>query len=121
MLALSQAANEIEQIASLKSILIHTTTGRSARFVAAERPKTPIFALTRNLKVYHGLNLLWGIKPLLVMETPETFEGLIQLAENIVKKHNLALPGDKVLVLGGVPSGEPGGTNFLKIHTITLT
>jgi pyruvate kinase len=118
ILALSQAANGIEQIASLKAIVINTTSGRSARFVASERPKTPIYALTRNLKVYHGLNLLWGIRPLFVNETPETFEGLVQLAESVVKKNKLALPGDKILVLGGVPSGEAGGTNFLKIHTI---
>jgi pyruvate kinase len=118
ILALSEAANRIEQIASLKSIIIHTTSGRSARFVASERPKTPIYALTQNLKVYHGLNLLWGIKPLLINETPETFEGLIQLAERVVKKYNLAVKGDKILVLGGVPAGESGGTNFIKIHSI---
>jgi pyruvate kinase len=119
ILALSEAANEIEQIVSLKSFIIHTTSGRSARFVASERPKTPIYALTRNLSVYHGLNLLWGIKPLLINETPETFEGLIQLAEHVVKKYNLAVQGDKILVLGGVPAGESGGTNFLKIHTLS--
>lgn len=118
MLALSQAANGIEHIASLKSIVIFTTSGSSARFVAAERPKTPIYALTQNLNVYHSLNLLWGIRPLLVSDTPETFEGLVQLADSVVKKYNLGLPGDKILVLGGVPSGEPEGTNFLKIHTI---
>jgi pyruvate kinase len=118
ILSLSEAANVIEKITTLKSILIHTTSGKSARFVASERPKTPIYALTRNLKVYHGLNLLWGIKPMLVKENPDTFEGLIQLAEGVVKKYNLAIPGDKILVLGGVPSGTPGGTNFLKIHTV---
>jgi pyruvate kinase len=118
ILALSQAANEIEQIASLKAILIHTASGRSARFVASEKPKTPIYALTRNLDVYHSLNLLWGIKPLYINETANSFEGLVQLAEKVVKRHNLALTGDKILILGGVPAEEPGGTNFIKIHTI---
>jgi pyruvate kinase len=118
ILALSQAANGIEQIVSLKAIVIHTSSGRSARFVASERPRTPIYALTRDLMVYHGLNLLWGIKPLLINETTETFEGLVQHAENTVKKHKLSSPGDKILVLGGIPVEVPGGTNFMKIHTI---
>ena len=118
VLALSQATNSIENIVGVKCIVVLTTSGRSARFVAAERPKTPIYALTGDLQVYHGLNLLWGIKPLFVKETSETFEGLVQLAEKTMRMRNLASPGDKILVLGGVPGGEPGGTNFIKIHCI---
>jgi pyruvate kinase len=118
ILALSQAANEIEQIVSLKAIVILTSSGRSARFVASERPKTPIYALTKDLNVYHGLNLLWGIKPIYIKESAESFEGLVHHTENVVKRNNLALTGDKILILGGVPAGEPGGTNFIKIHTV---
>ena len=118
MLALSQAANFIEHISSLKSIVIFTTSGRSARFVAAKKPRTPIYAITQSLQVFHALNLFWGVNPVYVNESPETFEAFIQLAQNVLKKLNLALPGDKILVIGGLPAGEPGGTNFLKIHSI---
>jgi pyruvate kinase len=120
VLAVSQAANRIERIVDLTCIAVHTTSGRSARFVAAERPMTPIYALTVDPKVYHGLNLLWGIKPLLVKETPQTYEGLVQLTEKVLLKKKLACTGDKILVVGGIPAGEPGGTNFIKIHTILV-
>ena len=118
MLALSQAANKIENISSLTSIVIFTTSGRSARFIAAEKPRTPIYALTQSLQVFHALNLLWGVLPIYINESPETYDAFIQLAQKVLKKRNLALPGDKILVIGGFPAGKPGGTNFLKIHSI---
>jgi hypothetical protein len=27
-------------------------------------------------------------------------------------------PGDKILVIGGVPAGQPRGSNFIKIHVV---
>lgn len=95
---MSEAANEIEKIMDLVCIAILTTSGRSARFVAAERPKTPLFALTKNLNVYHGLNLLWGINPLLVDGKKNTFEELIQLTEDTILKNKIARSGDKVMI-----------------------
>ena len=118
VLALSQAVNSIEHEVELAGIVVLTTSGRSARYVAAERPKTPIYAITGNLEVYHGLNLLWGIKPLFVKEFPDTFEGLVDLAERTVLRNNIARKGDKIVVLGGIPAGQPGGTNIIKIHTL---
>jgi pyruvate kinase len=118
MLALSQAANVIEHISSLKAIIIFTASGRSARFVAAEKPKTLIYAVTPNLQVYHALNLLWGVIPLYMNDSPDTFEGFIQLGMKVNEKYKLALPGEKILVIGGLPAGEPGGTNFIKIQVV---
>jgi hypothetical protein len=28
------------------------------------------------------------------------------------------MSGDKILVVGGIPAGEPRGSNFLKIHAV---
>jgi pyruvate kinase len=40
------------------------------------------------------------------------------LAESCLMERQLALPGDRVLIMGGIPMQTAGGTNFLKIHTI---
>ena len=75
-------------------------------------------AFTPHIQVYHRLNLIWGVKPILLDRGVETFEDLIAQAQTYLLARNLAQPGDKVLVLGGIPTGIPQGTNFLKIHTV---
>ncbi|MEL6381439.1 MAG: hypothetical protein AAFQ89_02995 [Cyanobacteria bacterium J06626_18] len=38
--------------------------------------------------------------------------------EDCLMMHNLAAPGDKILIMGGLPLKQTGSTNLLKIHTI---
>ena len=118
IMALAEASNIITCIVNANVIAVLTTSGRSARYVAAERPKAQILAITTDSKVYHGLNLIWGITPVLTGQTETTFEGLATLAREITLEKKKGVPGDKLVILGGVPGGIPGGTNFIKIETL---
>ena len=62
--------------------------------------------------MYHALNLFWGLKPLLVQESPSDFEGLVKQAEATILAKGFAIPGDKILVIGGVPAPSPLGREF---------
>jgi pyruvate kinase len=114
--ALSEAATHIASLIDLRAIAVLTTSGYTARLIAAERSKTALFALTTDSDVYHSLNLFWGIKPLLVEGVPNDFAGLVAQAETILRARNVVSSGEKILVIGGVPAGEPRGSNFLKIQ-----
>jgi pyruvate kinase len=116
--ALSEAATSIARIVDLRAIAVLTTSGYTARLLAAERSKTPLFALTTNPGIYHSLNLLWGIKPLLVAEIPETFEALVKQTEATLLQRQLVKPGNRIVIIGGVPPGQVRGSNFIKIHVI---
>jgi pyruvate kinase len=118
IMAISEAANAVERLIRPRCLAVLTASGRSAMYVAAERPKTPIYAITTNLQVYHALNLLWGINPLLVHEKSHSFTDLTELAANTLLNAGMVVKGDKIVVVGGVPAGIPGGTNFIKIHTV---
>jgi pyruvate kinase len=118
IIALSRAANQIEDLVKPVCIVDLTTTGRSARFIAAERPDSPVYAFTTHTAVYHALNLLWGIRPILIEDHPDTFEEMVSITEGNLLMHTFAKPGDKILLLGGIPAHTAGGTNFIKIHTI---
>ena len=104
---------------NLHCIVAYTSTGYTAILAAAERPKVPVVALTPDLKVYHRLNLVWGVKPVLLEHQVNSFEGLIDLAQTKLLERSLAQVGDKILIIGGVPTKKARGTNFLKIHTIS--
>ncbi len=117
--ALSDAATAIANVVTLRAIVVLTTTGYTARFVASERSKVPLIAITTDADAYHVLNLFWGVQPLLVEGIPGTFEELVAQAEVTLCTRQLAAPGDKILVIGGVPAGQPRGSNFIKIHAIS--
>ncbi len=116
--ALSEALNIIDKTLKLHCIVAYTSSGYTAILAAGERPKVPVVALTPNHKVYHRLNLVWGVKPILLEHQVDSFEGLIDLAQTKLLDRNLAQVGDRILIIGGVPTKKARGTNFLKIHTI---
>jgi len=116
--AICEAVNRIEKIVKVSGIAVLTASGRSAKFIASGRPKAPIYAMTTNLVVYHGLNLLWGIHPILIREQCETFDEMVGIAEKSLKVHQAMGKGEKIIVIAGIPPNIPGGTNCLKIHTV---
>ena len=116
---MSEGATAVARDINLRAIVVLTTSGYTARLVAAERSKTALFALTTDANVYHSLNLHWGIQPLVITGIPATFEGLIEQAEAILRDRGLVSSGDKILVIGGVPPGTRRGSNFMKLHLVS--
>jgi len=116
--AICEAVNHIEKVIKISAIAVLTSSGRSAKFIASGRPKAPIYALTPEQVVYHGLNLLWGIHPILIREKCNTFDEMISLAETNIRDHQATSEGEKIVVIAGIPPNIPGETNCLKIHTL---
>ncbi len=116
--ALSEALNVIDKILDLHCIVTFTESGYTAMIAAGERPKAPVVAFTPDRDVYHRLNLVWGVKPILIDTPATTFEEMTRLAETLLLERKMAAPGDQILIMGGIPSNRPQGTNFLKIQTI---
>ena len=116
--AVSEALNVIDKTLPLRAIVALTSSGYTARLASGERPRAPVVALTPSRTTYHRLNLCWGIRPVLIEQEVDTFEQILQQAQTILTRQGWAAAGDKVLVVGGIPTQRRGGTNFLKIHTI---
>ena len=116
--ALTKAANVLAQTIRPKCIVAFTSSGLTALSLAADRLRAPVVALTTDTQIYHALNLVWGIRPLVVQETPGTVEGLVDFAVSTLEGRGLVSNGDTVVVLGSVPGGEVRGTNFIKVHTL---
>ena len=116
--ALSEALNAIDSTLDLKYIVCFTETGYTATIASGERPNAMVVACTPKENVYHWMNLIWGVKPILLDTFPQSFEEMVTVAESSLLARELVVPGDKLLVMGGVPANTPKGTNFLKIHTV---
>jgi pyruvate kinase len=117
--AISEALNVVDEILDLHCICALTATGFTAALAAAERPRAPIVAFTSDRKIYHRLNLIWGVKPILLQTSMTSMDSVTHYVEQELYQRNIASPGDKVLIVGGSPLQiETTATNFLTIHTL---
>ncbi len=118
--ALAEALNVVDKVLDLQCIVAFTETGHSAKLAAAERPRVPVVALTPHQSVYHRLNLVWGVRPILfAYDEHPSLEKLMAKMEATLKQRNFATRGDSVLILGGLPLRQAGSTSFLDIQTIS--
>lgn len=99
------------------AIVTPTESGHTARMVSKYRPKAPIVAVTSNEEIVRRLSLVWGVYPQIGQKVSSTDEML----ENAVTESlnsNLVKHGDLIIITGGVPVGEKGTTNLMKIHVV---
>ncbi len=98
--ALSEALNVVDKILDLRYIVTFTTSGYTSLIASKERPSVPVIAITPSVKVYHRLNLIWGLIPLLINNEFDSFEALVNQAETCLKQRQLTVSGDKVFNYG---------------------
>lgn len=115
--AISQAVANSALDLDAKAIITSTESGHTARVVSKYRPKAPIIAVTPIPHVMRRLCLTWGVIPVKgvpAKTTDEMFEIAVQggIDSGLVKL------GDTVVITAGVPVGESGTTNLIKIHTM---
>jgi pyruvate kinase len=112
--ALVAAARKAAEAASTACLATFTTTGQTALRLARERPLQPTLALTSSLATARKLALLWGAEPRVVNE-PTDPEDLARVAVEQAVANGLVGPGQRVLILAGLPMGSPGAANILRI------
>jgi pyruvate kinase len=115
--ALSHAVATIAHELEAKAIITSTTSGYTARMVSKQRADSPIIAVTPREDVARRLCLLYGVYPVVTKETSSTDE-MLEVAVEGALTTDLVRMGDLVVITAGVPVGQPGTTNLLKVHTI---
>jgi pyruvate kinase len=107
------AARELE----LDALVIPTLSGRSARLVSAHRPNVPIYALSPGHETVQRCGLMWGVRAAW-MRREEVTEQLVLGAAARVLELGWCQPGQRVGITAGLPSGVPGTTSLLQIHSL---
>ncbi len=96
-------------------LVVFTQTGSSARYVSKCRPRTPILAVTTSPSVARRLQLLHGVRSLVVRQTEDT-DSMFEVAEESAIRAGHARPGDTLVFVFGQPVNRPGGTNTVTVH-----
>ena len=116
--ALAGAAGTIARTVSAAAIVCFTTSGSTARRVSRERPAVPLLVLTPRLATARRLGLLWGAHAVRTKDVA-SFEEMVAKSKRMALRQGLALAGDRIIMMAGVPFGTPGSTNVL--HVVRLT
>jgi pyruvate kinase len=98
-------------------LIVYTSVGASARFVSKCRPKTPILAATNRDEVARHLQLLYGVRSIVIPQVKHT-EDMVRLAEREALRLGRVKKGDLVVFIFGLPLHKPGGTNSVRVHTV---
>ena len=82
--------------------------------ISRERPKTPILAVTPNENIARRLCLMWGARSML-SEDVGFYEEMVETATRLAHDSGLVEPCDTIVVVAGIPFGQSGATNNLRV------
>jgi len=114
---ISHATCTTAQKLGAKAIITSTKSGYTARMVSKYRPHARIVAVTPRVEVIRRMTLVWGVTPLLEKETTNT-DDMLSAAIEASLSASFIKAGDLVVITAGIPVGEPGTTNMLKVHVV---
>ena len=112
---LSRSAIEATETMNVKGIITDSSTGQTARNLAAFRGPNPVLAICYNEKLQRWLNLSYGVIPVYQKEHISSQELFLAAVRMLRQKGYLELD-DRLAYLSG-SFGKGGGTTFLEINT----
>ncbi|MDF2945459.1 MAG: pyruvate kinase [Bacillales bacterium] len=115
--AISQSVASTAMNLNVKAIITPTESGHTAKMVSKYRPNSPIVAIASSEQVVRSLSLVWGVRAVLGSKA-NTIDDMLEHAINHGIESGLVNHGDLVVITAGVPIGEAGTTNLMKIHVV---
>ncbi len=115
--AITRAVCQVGKAVEATHLCTFTETGRTARFVARHRPSIPLVAFTPSQRVRSQLALVWGVETFLV-DPADSTDRMVEIVDEQLLTHSRCQPGDRVVVVAGVPPGISGTTNGMRVHVM---
>ena len=100
-----------------KVIICCTRSGQTARLAAKYRPHAKIAVVSANEDTLRRATLFWGTHPVAIDFAPDT-DALVVRAKRAVAASGMARPGDRVVIIAGIPADAPGTTNMIKADAL---
>ncbi len=115
--AIAAAARQVAHTISASAICAFTASGSTALRAARERPEAPIIALTPAMATARRLAVVWGAHAVTVADAHSMSETVTKAVRASVAE-GFAAHGSEIIVIAGVPFGQPGTTNALRVATV---
>lgn len=115
--AISKATCTTAEDLDASAIITATSSGYTSKAISKFRPKAPIIAATTTPRVMRKLSLVWGVYPVLSVESDLTDEVIDRSIHSAMEKGYIK-EGDLIIITAGIPVGVSGTTNLIKVHTV---
>jgi pyruvate kinase len=112
--AIAAAACQVAHTIGAVAIVAFTKSGSTALRVARERPECPVLGLTTSREASRRLAVVWGVHAAVTGEVHSMTEA-VESAAKASRVEGFAKKGDEIVVVAGVPFGQPGTTNALRV------
>ena len=116
--AMALAAADIASVVRARAIIAFTESGTTARRVSKARPAVPVIAASPHPGVLRRTALYHGVVPLQVPEGVDT-DDMVAKATRTARASGLIRAGDRVVLVAGVPVGQSGQTNLVKVDVVS--
>jgi pyruvate kinase len=112
--ALAGSARQIAQTVSATAMVCYTSSGATARRIARERPPVPLLAMSASMHTSRRMGLLWGVHAVHTRDVA-SFEEMVEKGKRMALRHQIAVGGDRIVLMAGIPFGTAGSTNVLHV------
>ena len=116
---IADAAFHVARSADVSALAVGTTSGATPKLLARYRPPVPIFAFTSSEAVARQLSIIYGVEAIVAPACTST-DKMLQEMEKALIATGRVKPGDNVVFVGGQPVNQPGSTNFLNLHRVSV-
>lgn len=116
--AIARAASDIASARRCVAIVTFSSTGSTTLRAARARGLVPILGLTPSHHVARKLTLVWGVYAVQTRDVV-SLSDMVGKAARMVQRKGFALLGDRMVVTAGVPFGQPGSTNVIRLVEVT--
>ncbi|MBS0640532.1 MAG: pyruvate kinase [Acetobacteraceae bacterium] len=115
--AIAAAVAQVAATIKAKAIVAFTHSGSTGLRVARERPAAPVIGLTQTMDVARRMAVIWGVHAV-VSEDARSMTDAVNRASRLALAEGFAGHGDEIVVAAGVPFGQSGTTNALRVATV---
>jgi pyruvate kinase len=116
--AIGRSAAQLSRDLQVRSIVVLSPGGASARVMSSARPAAPMVAATTSPGAQRRMNLLWGVVPELVAEADLDHPRVV--ARALTTRRGLAEPGHRILTVTGLDDDGCGGEPAPSITVVTV-
>ena len=115
--AIAAAARQIAHTINASAICAFTSSGSTTLRAARERPEAPILSLTPSITTARRLALVWGVHAVVAPETHSMTETVTKATRTALVE-GLSPHDSEIVVIAGVPFGQAGTTNALRVARV---